>query len=87
MRFNFVYICPYYSYSLGLQSITVPLDLKNYKTAAYSCHSKICGDHVEAWDCGNDVSEWLFQALNISGLRLLRQCSIEENVSRLAKGI
>ncbi|CAH1176408.1 unnamed protein product [Phaedon cochleariae] len=35
--------------------------------------TKICSKRVIGWDCGDEVSDWLSEALNMSGLRLLRK--------------
>lgn len=37
------------------------------------CQTKVCGDRIEGFDCGNEVADWLSDALNIPGLRLIRQ--------------
>lgn len=41
------------------------------------CHSKVCGDRIIGWDCGDGVADWLCDVLGMDGLRLLRQCSQE----------
>lgn len=37
------------------------------------CQSKVCGDRVEGIDCGDTVADWLTEALDCDGLRLIRQ--------------
>lgn len=48
---------------------------------AYLCQSKVCGDRIQGWDCGDEVSDWLSENLYTSGLRLLRQCNPDEEPS------
>lgn len=45
------------------------------------CNSKVCGDRVQGYDCGDKVAEWLCDHLEKPGLRLLRQCDFTENIS------
>ncbi|CAH1987697.1 unnamed protein product [Acanthoscelides obtectus] len=42
------------------------------------CQSKVCGDRVLGWDCGDEISDWLSECLEMPGLRLLRQCDSDE---------
>lgn len=42
------------------------------KTASM-CQTKVCGDYVNGFDCGQDVSDWLSDALNTNNLRLIKQ--------------
>jgi molybdenum cofactor sulfurtransferase len=49
------------------------------------CQSKVCGDKIQGWDCGDEVADWLSEVLNCPGVRLLRQCSEDEYVSRISK--
>lgn len=63
-----------------MKSVRIPLVLndnreKNYSASALLCQSKVCGDRIEGIDCGNEVADWLSDALCTSGLRLIRQCS------------
>nr|CAD7455575.1 unnamed protein product [Timema tahoe] len=37
------------------------------------CQSKVCGDRVQGYDCGDEVAQWLSDALCRDGLRLIRQ--------------
>ncbi|KAJ8919115.1 hypothetical protein NQ315_012100, partial [Exocentrus adspersus] len=53
---------------------------------AYICQSKVCGDRIQGWDCGDKVSDWLSENLCIPGLRLLRQCNFDEEImGRISK--
>ncbi|XP_058827934.1 molybdenum cofactor sulfurase 3-like isoform X2 [Topomyia yanbarensis] len=41
------------------------------------CETKVCMDDVQAVDCGDEVADWISIALQISGLRLLKQSGDE----------
>ncbi|KAJ9586444.1 hypothetical protein L9F63_019908, partial [Diploptera punctata] len=60
-----------------MPDISVPLDAPsstNDKLKELSlCQSKVCGDRIQGWDCGNEVAVWLSEALGRHGLRLIRQ--------------
>lgn len=65
----------------GLDSIKIQLHTNNQiKRDALMCETKLCGDRVKGYDCGDFVGEWLSDALMIKGLRLIRQC--DENVRK-----
>ncbi|XP_067008145.2 molybdenum cofactor sulfurase 2 [Anabrus simplex] len=70
----------------GLNSISVSLELPAKHGSAYKealmCQSKVCGDHVQCWDCGDKVAEWLSSALGRDGLRLIRQLDSDRRISR-----
>lgn len=53
--------------------IPINIEAKNIKSTEL-CNSKVCGDRILGFDCGNDVAEWLSDALFIDGLRLIKQC-------------
>lgn len=36
--------------------------------------SRVCGDAVNASDCGDNAAQWLESVLNRQGVRLVRQC-------------
>ncbi|OWR51340.1 molybdenum cofactor sulfurase [Danaus plexippus plexippus] len=60
----------------GMPSISIPLDPPNTKLQEMSlCQSKVCTDVVRGYDCGDLVADWISNALEISYLRLIRQCS------------
>ncbi|XP_050504607.1 molybdenum cofactor sulfurase 3 isoform X2 [Diabrotica virgifera virgifera] len=63
-------------------SIEIDIDEAKNKEQTYLCQSKVCGDRVVGWDCGDDVSDWLSENLGVSGLRLLRQYEPKEEGSR-----
>lgn len=48
-------------------------DINLLKTSL--CQSKVCNDNVQGVDCGDDVAEWISDALNTDGLRLIRHHS------------
>ncbi|XP_057668674.1 molybdenum cofactor sulfurase 3 isoform X1 [Diorhabda carinulata] len=58
------------------------IDAAKNESNAYLCHSKVCGDRVIGWDCGDEVSDWLSENLDIPGLRLLRQYEAEDEECR-----
>lgn len=55
-------------------SIQVSFDMnnKNMDKNANFCQSKVCGDQITGWDCGDEVSNWLSEVLKTPGLRLLQ---------------
>ncbi|XP_055710855.1 molybdenum cofactor sulfurase 3 isoform X2 [Phlebotomus papatasi] len=46
------------------------------------CQSKVCGDRVQGFDCGEKIAQWLEEALNMPGLRLLRKNNDEKRFFR-----
>lgn len=58
-----------------MQSVKVPLlsDEGDERISGTLCQSKVCGDRVEGIDCGDEVANWLSDALCTNGLRLIRQ--------------
>ena len=67
-----------------MPNISVPLDAPssiNSKVKELTlCQSKVCGDRVQGWDCGDEVAAWLSEALGRHGLRLIRQWSSDVRV-------
>ncbi|KAH1027210.1 hypothetical protein HUJ05_000762 [Dendroctonus ponderosae] len=62
--------------------ISMPLEPEeNASSNANFCNSKVCGDKVQGFDCGNEVAEWLSANLGEFGLRLLRQCDFTAHTS------
>ncbi|KPI91367.1 PREDICTED: molybdenum cofactor sulfurase [Papilio xuthus] len=63
----------------GKPSISVPLEpiIENKTKFASMCTSKVCMDMVKGYDCGDDVSDWISNALGISFLRLIKQSSTD----------
>lgn len=56
------------------ENLELPLNIENaLKLEASICETKICGDRIRGYDYGNSVANWLSDALQIDGLRLLRQ--------------
>lgn len=55
-----------------------------YKEASF-CHTRVCTDTVIGYDCGNEVADWLSEALEVSFLRLIRQSS-SDNRTQKKKG-
>lgn len=71
-----------------MKSIKIPLKLNTQnKSQASLCQSKVCGDRIEGIDCGDDVSDWLSDALCTSGLRLIRQSCNDMRKFRKDKGM
>ncbi|XP_031727891.1 molybdenum cofactor sulfurase isoform X2 [Anarrhichthys ocellatus] len=57
----------------GMDTISVPLENKTQMHASYRvCQSKVCGDRVEAVDCGDEAASWLSDFLG-QPCRLIRQ--------------
>ncbi|XP_068582110.1 molybdenum cofactor sulfurase isoform X1 [Cebidichthys violaceus] len=57
----------------GMDTISVPLENKTQTHASYRvCQSKVCGDRVEAVDCGDEAASWLSDFLG-QPCRLIRQ--------------
>lgn len=42
------------------------------------CQSKVCMDSIQGYDCGDDVADWISEALEISFLRLIRQSNVDQ---------
>lgn len=65
---------------LFVENSSIEINIDDAKTGkeTYLCQSKVCGDRVIGWDCGDEVSDWLSENLEASGLRLLRQFEPEE---------
>ncbi|KAK9721920.1 MOSC domain [Popillia japonica] len=62
------------------RKISIPLSSKDsLKLKIFPCHSKVCGDPIIGWDCGEEVANWLSTVLNQTGLRLLKQSSGDAN--------
>ncbi|KAG5864065.1 hypothetical protein JTB14_012991 [Gonioctena quinquepunctata] len=57
----------------GQPNIEVDLEHSSNMKEAYLCQSKVCGNRVTGWDCGDEISDWLSETLDMPGLRLLRQ--------------
>ncbi|XP_068424391.1 molybdenum cofactor sulfurase isoform X2 [Clinocottus analis] len=57
----------------GMDTISVPLENNTQTHASYQvCQSKVCGDRVEAVDCGDEAASWLSDFLG-QPCRLIRQ--------------
>lgn len=59
----------------GMVSVTVRLRSVHdtNRTVASVCQSKVCGDRIDGIDCGDEVAQWLSEALSTDGFRLIRQ--------------
>ncbi|CAD0197426.1 unnamed protein product [Chrysodeixis includens] len=68
----------------GRSHVTIPLDQKpqNRLKESSFCHSKVCTDTVQGYDCGDEVADWISEALEISYLRLIRQSSDDHRVQK-----
>ncbi|KAF2904992.1 hypothetical protein ILUMI_01176 [Ignelater luminosus] len=72
----------------GESVMNVPLNMSASKINSVwplKCQSKVCGDRIQGWDCGNEVGNWLSEVLGLPGLRLLRQCNDDNGISRSSK--
>ena len=60
-------------FPFGYDSIEVPLDVdESLKVSTKICETKVCGDRIQGFDCGDEVARWLSDVLNIDGLRLIK---------------
>ncbi|XP_047022570.1 molybdenum cofactor sulfurase isoform X1 [Helicoverpa zea] len=66
----------------GKHPITMPLDITTDNKLKNSslCHSKVCTDTIKGHDCGDEVADWISEALEVSYLRLIRQSSEDNRV-------
>lgn len=66
-----------------MPSIAIPLDQADskYKSAMF-CQSKVCTDIIYGYDCGDEVADWISNALEVSFLRLFRQSNEEHRVQK-----
>jgi len=57
------------------EKISVPLEMqKNLESITTNlCQSKVCGDSVKGFDCGDEIGKWLSFMLGTPGLRLVKQ--------------
>ncbi|KAJ2952233.1 hypothetical protein O0L34_g4509 [Tuta absoluta] len=55
--------------------ISVPIDMnpREVEKETTMCQSRVCADPINGIDCGDDVADWISEALGISYLRLIRQ--------------
>ncbi|XP_050343262.1 molybdenum cofactor sulfurase [Nymphalis io] len=62
----------------GQQPISIPLDpsIANKYRETQVCQSKVCTDLIKGYDCGDEVADWISNALGISFLRLIRQSCV-----------
>ncbi|GAB0094420.1 Molybdenum cofactor sulfurase [Sergentomyia squamirostris] len=67
-----------------IKSIELDLEVNGLKIRKDSslCQSKVCGDRIQGFDCGDKVAMWLEEALEVSGVRLIRQSSSEKRFFR-----
>ncbi|XP_060552726.1 molybdenum cofactor sulfurase-like [Ruditapes philippinarum] len=67
-----------------METMSVSLDtMSQHETEASLCSSKVCGDRVQSYDCGNEVGDWLSEALCRPGCRLIRQATGDNRVTKL----
>lgn len=58
----------------GMDSISIDLHMESNEHKSIDiCQSKVCMDTVKAYDCGDEISDWISEALEVSFLRLVRQ--------------
>lgn len=71
----------------GKSPISVPLEptIDTSQKEATLCQSRVCTDIVKGVDCGDEVAEWISEALETSFLRLIRQ-SDTDNRAQKKKG-
>ncbi|KAI0207670.1 Molybdenum cofactor sulfurase [Lamellibrachia satsuma] len=67
----------------GLDNIEIPLaEPQEGSTEVTTCNSRVCGDRVRGCEYGSEVSQWLSEALQQSGLRLVRQSTLHTRTSK-----
>lgn len=49
------------------------------------CQSKVCADLIKGYDCGDEVADWISEALGISYLRLIRQSDEHKRINKKNK--
>lgn len=57
----------------SMRPIRIPLESNGNFLESKICQSKVCGDVVGGYYCGDTVSSWISECLSIPGLRLIRQ--------------
>lgn len=58
----------------NFKGVEIPLnDDKAKPREAKVCETKVCGDRIQGWDCGDEVAQWLCEVLSMSDLRLIKQ--------------
>ncbi|XP_072939352.1 molybdenum cofactor sulfurase [Epargyreus clarus] len=64
----------------GMTTIAITLDvgIGSKKKDTSMCHSKVCTDIIQGFDCGDEVADWISNALGISFLRLIRQSNTDK---------
>ncbi|KAK3578357.1 hypothetical protein CHS0354_039070 [Potamilus streckersoni] len=70
----------------GMPDCIVPLqfdDPGEDDTMFGLCTSKVCGDRVKSLECGQEVSDWLSEALQRGQCRLVRQKSDDTRATKL----
>ncbi|CAG4992626.1 unnamed protein product [Parnassius apollo] len=68
----------------GMPSISISLNqvTENVNSHGSLCNSKVCMDVVKGHDCGDEVADWVSNALGISYLRLIRQSNTENRIQK-----
>lgn len=63
----------------GAEHIEIPLQSPNQQLReAKICETKVCGDRIQGYDCGNSVAQWLSDVLLMEDIRLIRQSENQE---------
>ncbi|XP_050405457.1 molybdenum cofactor sulfurase isoform X1 [Patella vulgata] len=77
----------------GMPQFILSLESSDQTYTGQICTNKVCGDKVETFDCGEEVSDWVSLALGRSGCRLLRhkiedsrKCKLKDTVSESKAG-
>lgn len=66
-----------------MPSISISLDQTDSKQKnAMFCQSKVCTDIICGFDCGDEVADWVSNALEVSFLRLIRQSNDDNRVQK-----
>ncbi|KAG7294963.1 hypothetical protein JYU34_022637 [Plutella xylostella] len=63
----------------GRVPISIPLNVSANKSQfTQVCQTKVCADMIKGYDCGDEVAQWISEALETSFLRLIRQASDDQ---------
>ncbi|CAK1598736.1 unnamed protein product [Parnassius mnemosyne] len=68
----------------GMPSISISLNqvTENVSNHGSLCNSKVCMDIVKGYDCGDEVADWISNALGISYLRLVKQSNTDNRIQK-----
>ncbi|KAL5277141.1 MOCOS family protein [Megaselia abdita] len=71
----------------NMKSMEIPLESKGDIVESKLCQSKVCGDVVGGYYCGDKVSLWISECLDIPELRLIRQQTDRKKMNGVQKDL